>query len=428
MSKPVPSSSLGSLKSSSGSGSAPVSPRFIESKSSRSSSPVLIPTIGTRVVEQDNMNNNNRILQIEQNQQQTSSDINQIKLLLSQLLQSKTNNSNIETNTQSESNNNIYTNTTSSASIQPIVQSQNSNNSTIANIVTQRNNESSKINNNSNKIFSLSSNDAQSIHSYANNNNNMINASFANLNDSTILIDRDESKLLLNDSNVSSNILNVNNANTHANSNTNTNLNHNFNFISQLMPSPAIASQPTLTDLLTTGLKATAKQSDAKINNVHQLIDLLTEQAKQMISTSDTEHHQHSSFLLYSLQLFKLLFDFGLQATMQFHFALMKKVQQQETKLNDEQPMLMLNLVSTFGRLPNTRNLLYSIPIANSNGNNNNYSNKSSSSFGKSGYNARTSNQQYSKPFSGTPCEFHSKNGIIAKHSSAECRVAKQKQ
>ncbi len=185
------------------------------------------------------------------------------------------------------------------------------------------------------------------------------------------------------------------NSNVSSNTNNNTNANSNISFIQQLMPTPATATEPTISEILSSGIKATANKNDStKIKDVHQLVELLTEQAKSIIASSDNQHSSNE-FLLYTLQLFKLLFEYGIHAALHFHFNLMKKVQQNETKLTAEQPMLMFDVITRWKRLENNK-ILFSTPITSA------ASGSGGKSFPKQGSGGARMQQQYSKPFSGT--------------------------
>ena len=204
----------------------------------------------------------------------------------------------------------------------------------------------------------------------------------------------------------------------------NNNTNNNYSFIQSLMPTSAVVGQPTLSDLLQSGIKVTSTTNDKnKIKDVHKLLELLTEQAKAIVKSSSLTTSEHDSticaasdFLLYTLQLMKLLFEYGLHATLEYHFALLKRVHDGECILKGEHPMLMFEILSKYKRLHHDK-LLHSSLVHSSNyNNNNNYSNKQQSSGRKS-----------TPKFTGTPCTYHTKLlGRSANHSDEQCR-AKQK-
>jgi hypothetical protein len=234
----------------------------------------------------------------------------------------------------------------------------------------------------------------------------MINQSF-NLNESTI--DMNETKL---SDYVSTNIQHNNNNN-----------NNNFSFIQSLMPTAAVVGQPTLSDLLQSGIKVASTTNDKnKIKDVHKLIELLTEQAKSIVKSSSLTTSEHDSttcaasdFLLYTLQLMKLLFEYGLHATLEYHFALLKRVHAGECVLKGEHPMLMFEILSKYKRLHHDK-LLHSSLVHS----NNNYSSSSS-------YKQQSSARKPTPKFTGTPCSYHTKLlGRSANHSDEQCR-AKQK-
>jgi hypothetical protein len=158
------------------------------------------------------------------------------------------------------------------------------------------------------------------------------------------------------------------------------------------------------------------------------LIELLTEQAKSIVKSSSLTTSEHDSstcassdFLIYTLQLMKLLFEYGLHATLEYHFALLKRVHAGECVLKGEHPMLMFEILSKYKRLHHDKLLHSSLLHSNNNNNNNNnysnsYSNKQQSSARKS-----------TPKFTGTPCSYHTKLlGYSANHSDEQCR-AKQK-
>lgn len=240
------------------------------------------------------------------------------------------------------------------------------------------------------QLFNLSDSKLQAITRYIDNNDNDLNDSVIFTDDSLL----DESKASL-DSTVSKS--------------------HNLNFISKLLPASTATSQATIAELLQSGLKANATTHANKIKDVEEFIKLLTEQAKATVALK--KETSSSDFLLYTMQLMQLLIKYGLKATLEYHFALMKKVQTDECELNSEQPMLLFDLLSKYRRLQHT-NLLTSTLIHQSSGATA-YDNKS-----KSG-SARNSNTRTSTaPFTGTPCAFHTKLlGHAANHSAETCRA-----
>lgn len=192
--------------------------------------------------------------------------------------------------------------------------------------------------------------------------------------------------------------------------------NNNYNFISKLLPVSADAlNPPSMDEIFKAGFKAAA--SNPKVKDAHAFIDLLIEQAKVITSnnsSSNTNNNNNQAvvdYLHYSLQLIKLLFEFGLHAVVEFHFKVMKKIQQTQCSLTADHPILLFELVTKYKRLNHT-NLLHSTPVYFTS------TTKSKSSYGY----GRTSTK-----FTGTPCPFHtSKLGRPANHSEADCRVAKQ--
>ena len=122
----------------------------------------------------------------------------------------------------------------------------------------------------------------------------------------------------------------------------------------------------------------------------------------------------NNHYLHYSLQLIKLLFEFGLHAVVEFHFKIMKKIQQTNCALSADDPMLLFELLTKYKRLNHT-NLLHSTSV--------NYTSNSSSAFNKHNYKL----QPRTNKFVGTPCPFHTQRlGRPANHSEADCRVKQQ--
>ena len=194
------------------------------------------------------------------------------------------------------------------------------------------------------------------------------------------------------------------------------NNNNNYNFISRLMPVSADALHPpSMDEIFKAGFKAAA--SNPKVKDANAFIELLIEQAKVITSNNSNTNNNNNpatvDYLHYSLQLIKLLFEFGLHAVVEFHFKVMKKIQQTQCSLTADHPILLFELVTKYKRLNHT-NLLHSTPVYFNSNPNSSY--KSKSSFGRT-----------STKFTGTPCPFHTaKLGRPANHSESDCRVAKQ--
>lgn len=410
--KPTPSSSLSSL--SKPLSSPPVSPQLSSVRTSKTTSIIDSASNMNNAIEQ-------RLNAFEVAQQKSASDINRLTSMMETLIRSQ---SMMTTKVDDRINNNDI------ESSQQVVQT-NKQITTVGNPTTTQskkfvqnetllNRDASKdrILDASKSLFGLSSDKHDTIEQYSNsktnniNNNNMINQSF-NLNESTI--DMNETKL---SDYVSTNIQHNNNNN-----------NNNFSFIQSLMPTAAVVGQPTLSDLLQSGIKVTSTTNDKnKIKDVHKLLELLTEQAKAIVKSSSSlttsEHDSNtcaaSDFLLYTLQLMKLLFEYGLHATLEYHFALLKRVHAGECVLKGEHPMLMFEVLSKYKRLHHEK-LLHSSLIHS---NNNNYSNSNSSYSNKQ---HSSSARKTTPKFTGTPCAHHTKLlGRAANHSDDQCR-AKQK-
>jgi hypothetical protein len=315
---------------------------------------------------------------LEQQQIQTSIEIGELKSTIGDLVSAMHRMVSDRTSTNSTPST-IQTETKQSESVH--VQSKPA---SLSNTLINRDQVKHEVFESSKKLFGVSDSQLHSIDAFK---QQAINQTF-DLNESTI--DMNETKL---SDTVSSNP-------------------NNISFIQQLLPT-ATTTQPTLTELLQSGLKATAANHDrTKIKDVHKLLELLTEQAKSIIKSSehDTSTCAASDYLMYTLNLMKLLFDFGLAATLEYHFALMKKVQANEAKLVGEHPMLFIEIASKYSRLPHT-NVLQSVPISTA----------KPTSTGKFG-------RKSTPKFTGKPCEYHTKLlGKPANHSDAECRVAKQK-
>ena len=186
---------------------------------------------------------------------------------------------------------------------------------------------------------------------------------------------------------------------------------NNISFISQLLPTNTASDRTSLAELLQSGIKvsnAAATTGNHKIKDVHQLLELLTEQAKAIISADNASGA--SEYLIYTLNLMKLLFEYGLNATLDYHFKLMKRIQTKETKLTNEQPMLMLDIMSKYKRVINDK-LLHSTLIYSN-------SNKSNTT------NTKSSGARTTTKFTGTPCSYHTKLlGKPANHSDDQCRA-----
>ncbi len=187
----------------------------------------------------------------------------------------------------------------------------------------------------------------------------------------------------------------------------------NISFISQLLPTNTASDRTSLAELLQSGIKvsnAAATTGTHKIKDVHQLLELLTEQAKAICASDNATGA--SEYLIYILNLMKLLFEYGLNATLDYHFKLMKRIQTKETKLTTEQPMLMLDVMSKYKRVVNDKLLHSTLLYANSN--------KPTTTNNKNN-GARTTTK-----FTGTPCSFHTKQlGKPANHSDEQCRKGK---
>ena len=364
-SKSSPGSSLGSLPKPP---SAPPSPKtaseLFGSNSTNSSTTTSTST--------SNIDDTIRALQHQQ--QQSNSEVSQIKNMMMTLMNKLTianNNDNSINSTSSNSNASTAIATATTTNVQPSIVSQRVNNSNIIHSASQQ-------------LFGLSEEKHAAIQNYSTNSN--LNSNF-NLNntyhdddvDTTIEIER---KL-----NVSS---------THSMP----------SFISALMPQPVSASQTSIVDLLQSGLKSAAANHENKIKSVEDFLKLLNEQAKHIIQNKGDV----SDFLLYSLNLTKYLTEYGLQATLYYHFELLKKMQAGEIiQLHLDQPMIYINMTSRYTRL-NQVNLLNSQKIGSMSTSNNKPAFKSNA--------ARTSK------FTGTPCPFHTKQlGKPANHSEADCRV-----
>jgi hypothetical protein len=189
----------------------------------------------------------------------------------------------------------------------------------------------------------------------------------------------------------------------------------NISFISSLLPQSNTSDRTSLAELLQSGIKANSLSTVHKIKDVHKFLELLTEQAKTIVQSDNQSGSGSSDYLLYTLSLMKLLFDYGLNATLDYHFKLMKRIQAKECKITTEQPMLMLDIMSKYKRVSSDK-LLHSTLLYTSN-----------TSTGKSSSKSNSNPRSANSKFSGTPCAFHTKQlGHPANHSDEQCR-AKQK-
>ncbi len=399
--KTTPSSSLSSLTKPMS--SPPVSPQLSSIRSSKTTS---------NIDSSSNINNaiEHRLNAFEVAQQKSSTDINRLTSMMEMLIRSQSTmttkvddriiNNDIESSQQvgQQTNKQTTVGNPTITQTKKLVQ-----NETMIN----RSESKDRIVDATKSLFGLSSDKHNTIEQYSNTKTNMINQSF-NLNESTI--DMNETKL-----------------SDYVSTNTQHN-NNNFSFIQSLMPTSAVVGQPTLSDLLQSGIKVTSASNDkTKIKDVNKLLELLTEQAKAIVKSSSLTTSEHDSntcaasdFLLYTLQLMKLLFEYGLHATLEYHFALLKRVHDNECTLKGEHPMLMFEVLSKYKRLHHDKLLHSSLIHSNNNNNNNNYSNSYS--------NKQQSSARKSTPkFTGTPCSYHTKLlGRSANHSDDQCR-AKQK-
>jgi hypothetical protein len=259
------------------------------------------------------------------------------------------------------------------------------------------------------KLFDLSDAKQNAIASYGSSMQMNPNMSFDMMNDSTI---------------------DMNNL-TAVSSNSNTNP---IPFLSQLMPmSTTAAANPSLQDIFSSGLKAVAATHLNKIKDVDALLLLLQEQAKLIVTNAraaancnvtgtyayaSSGESQSADFLLYTLRLFKTLVAYGLQATLEYHFALMKLIQDGETKLTADQPMLMFEMASKYKRLVHS-NLLASQLHSSS---------KPAAKYAGAAGTGHGGGRNTASKFTGTPCGYHTKLlGKPANHSDADCRAGGSK-
>jgi len=312
---------------------------------------------------------------LQHQQQQSSREFSEMKnmmiTLMSKITIANSNDNSINSNHFANSNASA-TATATATHVQPI-----------ATVNVNRVKNSEFIKSASQQLFGLSEQKHAAIHNYStnsNSNSNLNNTYHEDEIDTTIDMER---KL-----NVSS---------THCMP----------SFISALMPQPVSASQTSIVDLLQSGLKSAAANHENKIKSVEDFLKLLNEQAKHIIQNKGDV----SDFLLYTLNLTKYLTEYGLQATLYYHFELLKKMQAGEiVQLHVDQPMIYINMTSRFARL-NQTNLLNSQKIGS----------MSSSNANKPAY---KSNAARTNKFVGVPCPLHTKLlGKPANHSEADCRV-----
>jgi hypothetical protein len=374
-------SSLGSLRSPTT--SAPPSPTITSVSAPEHTSTGLATHTEKHNIEQTNIKN--KIKFIETQTQKQSDDIHEMKHSMSLLLEAinsmkvdRVPISSIQTNT----NSNLYTSNSDSDSIP---KNSVANKIVMSNTMSQREQVKDNTIEATKTLFDLSIAKQQAISNYANNQT-------FDLSDT--MIDLNETK------------------NDHVSLQQQQN---NISFISSLLPQSNTSDRTSLAELLQSGIKANATSSNHKIKDVHKFLELLTEQAKTIVQTDNQFGSGASDYLLYTLSLMKLLFDYGLNATLDYHFKLMKRIQAKECKISTEQPMLMLDIISKYKRVSSEK-LLHSTLLYTSNPSTSN--NKSSSKS-----NPRSGNGK----FSGVPCSFHTKQlGYPANHSDEQCR-AKQK-
>ncbi len=375
-------SSLGSLRSPAT--SAPPSPTISFVSAPEHPSTGLVSHTNTQNIEQINFQN--KIKFIETQSQKQSDDIHEMKQSMSLLLEAihsmKVDRVSISS-TQTNANSNLYSNASDSDSVS-IITRPIANKIVMSNTMSQREQVKDNTIEATKTLFDLSSAKQQAIANYANNQT-------FDLSDT--MIDLNETK------------------NDHVSLQQQQN---NISFISSLLPQSNTSDRTSLAELLQSGIKANATSSNHKIKDVHKFLELLTEQAKTIVQTDNQSGSGASDYLLYTLSLMKLLFDYGLNATLDYHFKLMKRIQAKECKILTEQPMLMLDIISKYKRVSSEK-LLHSTLLYTSNSST---GNKSSSKS-----NPRSGNGK----FSGVPCSYHTKQlGYSANHSDEQCR-AKQK-
>ena len=386
MSKPNPVVKTSSLSSLSKPPSAPSSPLISSSSISSGIARAASPAPADDVVQQ-----------LQATSQSHTTDIANMQLLLKNIVTvmenvsskidqfSSTNNvQSVSTPAFANANANMCDNNTNSVNSSSIVT-----NTSQTNTIQNRIQNSNSISNAAKALYDLPISEQQSILQYAASASN-VNSSFNELDDTVANTISDEIKVSTNNTN-------------------------SYNFISKLLPVTADAmNPPSMDEIFKAGFKAAA--SNPKVKDANAFIELLIEQAKVITSTNTSTNNNQpvADYLHYSLQLIKLLFEFGLHAVVEFHFKVMKKIQQTNCALTADHPILLFELVTKYKRLNHT-NLLHSTPVY-FNTNNNSYNNNNKArSFGRN------------IKFSGTPCAFHTaKLGRPANHSEAECRVAKQ--
>ena len=373
-------SSLGSLRSPAT--SAPPSPTMTFVSAPEHTSTGLATHTDKHIIEQTNIKN--KIKFIETQTQKQSDDIHEMKHSMSLLLEAihsmkvdRVPISSIQTN----ANSNLYTSNSDSDSI-----SKNSvaKKIVMSNTMSQREQVKDNTIEATKTLFDLSIAKQQAISNYANNQTFDLSDTMIDLNET-----KNDSVSLQQQQN-------------------------NISFISSLLPQSNTSDRTSLAELLQSGIKANATSGNHKIKDVHKFLELLTEQAKTIVQTDNQSGSGASDYLLYTLSLMKLLFDYGLNATLDYHFKLMKRIQAKECKISTEQPMLMLDIISKYKRVSSEK-LLHSTLLYTGN---NTFTSKSSSKS-----NPRSGNGK----FSGVPCSFHTKQlGYPANHSDEHCR-AKQK-
>lgn len=370
--KPATGSSLGSLPKP---GSAPSSPRLISSQLTSNSS--------TSNTGSSNVNIDDKFKSLELQQQQSTRDLTEMKSMLMTLM------TKISTQTSINSSND---NSNAPAIVSSIVVPQHSH--AQPSVTVSRSLVNNQVESASKQLFNLSSAQHAAIQTYSNSNSN------ANSNSNSTINSNSNLNNTYHDDDVDTTIdierkLNVSSTNSMP------------SFISALMPQPVSASPTSIVDLLQSGLKTAAANHEHKIKSVEDFLKLLNEQAKHIVQHKGDV----TDFLLYTMNLMKYLTEYGLQATLYYHFELLKKMQSGEvTQLHLDQPMIYINMTSRFSRL-NQASLLASQKIG------------STSTATKSGYKSNTARTNTTK-FTGTPCPFHTKQlGKPANHSEADCRV-----
>lgn len=383
MSKPNPTIKTSSLSSLSKPPSAPSSPSISSSSISSSIARAASPAPADDVVQQLQATSQSHTTEIANMQSLLKSIVTVMENVSSKIdhFSSTINVQSVSTPAFANANANMSDNNTNTNNNSSIVT-----NTTQTNTIQNRIQNSNSISNAAKALYDLPQSEQQSILQYAASASN-VNSSFNELDDTVANTIADEIKVSTN-----------NNTNS-------------YNFISKLLPVTTDAmNPPSMDEIFKAGFKAAA--SNPKVKDANAFIELLIEQAKVITSTNTSTNNNQpvADYLHYSLQLIKLLFEFGLHAVVEFHFKVMKKIQQTNCALSADHPILLFELVTKYKRLNHT-NLLHSTPVYfNTNSNNN-----KPRSFGRN------------IKFSGTPCAFHTaKLGRPANHSEAECRVAKQ--